>query len=73
MTRDLTVEQYMEGPALIHPYRRHHSDKLEHCPDATSNHLPHLCTVSDCFLILLNVSSPNIMDLFPHQETISQA
>ena len=64
---------YMEGPALIHLYWRYHSDKSEHCQDATSDHLPHLCTVSDCFLILLNVSLPKIAGPFPHQETISQA
>ena len=64
---------YTEGPALIHPYWRHHSNKSEHHQDATSDHTPHLCTVSDCFLILLNVNTPKISDLFPHQETISQA
>ena len=63
----------MEGPALIHPYWRHHTDKLEHYQDATSDHLPHLCTVSECFLILLNVSSLKITDPFPYQEAISQA
>ena len=64
---------YMEGPALIPPYWRHHSNKLEHCQDTSSNQLPHLCTVSDCVLILLNVSSQKITDPFPHQEAISQA
>ena len=56
---------YMEGPVLIPPYSRHHSNKLEHCQDATPDHLSHLCTVRDCFLILLNVSLPKITDPFP--------
>ena len=64
---------YMEGPGLIQLYWRYHSDKSEHHQDATSDHQPHLCTVSDCILILLNVSSPKIVDPFPHQEAISQA
>ena len=64
---------YMEGSALIPPYWGHHIDKSECHQDATSDHLPHLCTVSDCFLILLNVSLPKIADPFPHQEAISQA
>ena len=63
---------YTEGPVLIPPYWRHHSNKSEHSQDATSDHLPHLCTVSDCFLILQIVSSLKIADPF-HQETISQA
>ena len=55
----------MEVPVLIHPYWRYHSNKSEHSQDATSDHLPHLCTVSDCFLILLNVSSLKITDHSP--------
>ena len=51
---------YMEGPVLIHLYWRHHSNNWNSCQDATSDHLHHLCTVSDCFLILLNVSLPKI-------------
>ena len=63
----------MEGPVLIHLYWRHHSNKSEHHQDATPDHLPHLCTVSDCFLILLNVNPLKIADPFPHPETILQA
>ena len=51
--QDLTVEQYstwkdqcsstcIEDTIAI---------KFENCQDATLDHLPHLCTVSDCFLI----------------------
>ena len=75
MMRDLTVEQYSTWKDL---YSSTHigdtiATKSEHHQDATPDHLPHLCTVSDCILILLNVNLPKIVGPFPHQETISQA
>ena len=44
---------------------------LDHNQNATSDSHPH-CTVSELFLKLLNANSPEIMNPFLYQATVSQ-